>query len=223
MQARRTKSTVGSAPNMDGFPSGMDTELWQLSRSDWKTLWSIVTVVFGNFVCTPDGTRIALRPPTWKDSKLLWLRERNLDVILWAVLSILVMLGCWAFLRTAVELVLVAALNPTMHQSFDMVISCVRAALRQVQYETGVSTAAGVTEEEALRCSGGRPVADLFYGFICDEDERASGKQGNDAAYRRARPIAQSLRYASSGKKVHVGQCVADELEFLPCAPHSVL
>ena len=72
---------------------------------DWKLLWFVVTGLFEKFVFMPDGKRIVLPPPTWRESKLLWLRVRNLDLVLWVVLSILGMLGCWVFLRGAVQLV----------------------------------------------------------------------------------------------------------------------
>ncbi|MBN69451.1 MAG: hypothetical protein CME32_09260 [Gimesia sp.] len=74
---------------------------------DWTVLWFVVTAVYEQFVFMPDGTRIVLPPPTWRESKLLWLRVRNLDFVLWAVLSTLMMLGCWVFLRGPVELLLV--------------------------------------------------------------------------------------------------------------------
>ena len=108
-----------------------------------------------------------------------------------------------------------SALNPTVQQSFDVVITFLRAAMRQVTYETGVTTAAGVTEEEALRCGGGRVVADFMYSCICDEDERASGKQEDDDVHRRSTSLSQNMHYALTGKGVH-GACCSVVLHFLP-------
>ncbi|MBN69450.1 MAG: hypothetical protein CME32_09255 [Gimesia sp.] len=108
-----------------------------------------------------------------------------------------------------------SALTPTVRQNFDVVITYLRAAMHQVTYETGVTTAVGLTEEEALRCGGGRVAADFMYSCICSEDERASGKQEDGDVRRRATSITQDMQYALTGKCM-AGACSSVVLQYLP-------
>lgn len=95
-----------------------------------------------------------------------------------------------------------SCLNPTVKQSFHVTAMVIREAFRQVQYTPGVTTAAGVTEEEAQRCGGGPVVSNLIYDCTCSEKELEEGKRENAELKKRCDGLAQDW-CAASGRFRH--------------------
>ena len=92
-----------------------------------------------------------------------------------------------------------SSLDPTVQQSFHVTATVMRTAFRQVQYTHGVTTAAGVTEEEAQRCGGGAVFTDFLYDCFCDTEEYGTGKRENPELKRRCQSIAQDMCFAATG------------------------
>ena len=75
-------------------------------RCDWRLLWLVITdVIAKGLFHANTGEPVSLPPPTWRDSKLLWVRVRHCDILLWSVLMLLSVLGGWIFAQSAIYVV----------------------------------------------------------------------------------------------------------------------